>query len=127
MRRGGCKFGLIGVAAVLASAASRAVFAGPAATVTTAGSGELTICRDWLVYDTCDTYHHVALPKRVAVGDHIKLVFGRSDKEYDFYVTGIDRRGHRCAIMSPHTGANDSGEKIIVEQCAAAATPAAAR
>jgi hypothetical protein len=87
----------------------------------------LTICRDWLVYRSCDTYHHVALPRRIAVGDQIKLIFGSSDKEYDFRVVGIDRRGDSCTIRSPHSGAHDSGERIVVEACEPVAKPAATR
>jgi hypothetical protein len=86
--------------------------------VTTPGSGGLTICRDWLVYASCGTYHHVTLPRRIVVGDVITLTFGSSDKEYDFHVVGIERHGRTCTIKSRHTGAHNSGEKIVVEGCA---------
>jgi hypothetical protein len=107
------------VAAVAAPAAGAQV-----AAITAPGSGTLTICRDWLVYKACDTYHHVALPAHIAVGDQIKLIFGSSDKEYIFRVVGIHRRGGLCTIRSPHTGPHDSGERLVVRHCKPAATAA---
>lgn len=95
--------------------------------VTTPGRGDLTMCRDWFIYDSCDTYHHVALPSRIAVGDQIPLVFGNSDKQYDFRVSGIHRHGDACMILSPHTGAHDSGEHIAIDRCKPAPASTAAR
>jgi hypothetical protein len=115
-------WGIAMIAAFLGPCAAAAQIAA----VTTPGRGNLTMCRDWFLYNACDTYHHVALPKRVAVGDQIKLVFGHSDKEYDFRVVGIDRTGTNCTIRSPHTGPQDSGEKIVVKHCAPVVSPAAA-
>jgi hypothetical protein len=108
------------VAAVTAPAAGAQV-----AAITTPGSGNLTMCRDWLLYKACDTYHHVALPARIAIGDQIKLIFGSSDKEYIFRIIGISRRDDRCTIRSPHTGPKGNGERLVVKHCRLAATPAA--
>jgi hypothetical protein len=95
--------------------------------VTTPGKGDLTMCRNWLVYNSCDTYHHVAVPVHIAVGDEIPLVFGNNDKEYDFRVTGIHRQGDACTILSPHSGAHDRGEHIAVDPCKPASNSTAAR
>jgi len=92
--------------------------------VTTQGLGDLTICRNWLVTNTCDIYHHVALPKRVAVGDHFVVTFGSNPKIYKFHVVGIRRHGKSCTLLSKHTTADETGEKIVVAACAAA-TPLA--
>jgi len=104
------------VAAVLAPLAAAAA-AGPVTAVTTPGSGDLTMCRDWFVYNACDTYHHVALPGHIAVGDQIPLVFGTSDKQYDFHVIGIHRQGNACTILSPESGKQGRGEHLAVEPC----------
>jgi hypothetical protein len=111
-------------AAMLLAAASAARADKPAALVTTPGTAELTICRDWLVYDTCDA-HHITLPKRVAVGDKFQVTFGSNPKMVEFHVIGIRRHGKSCTLLSPHTGANESGEKIVAD-CRPAAKPAAA-
>src|SRR5690348_1185765 len=67
------------------------------AAVTTSGSGVLTICRDWLVYNSCTTYN-VAVPKRVGVGDSILLTYGSNPKDYNFRVLRIRRDGEGCTI-----------------------------
>ena len=60
--------------------------------VTTAGSGRLTICRNWLVYNSCTTYRKVAVPDRVAVGDRISLTFGSNPKDYTFWFAASGTR-----------------------------------
>jgi hypothetical protein len=132
VRRSGIRaaaFGCIGTAAAAAllPGASAAVAAKPVTAVTTPGSGNLTICRDWLVYNTCDTYHHVALPRRVAAGDKFQVTFGSNPKMVEFHVIGIRRHGKSCTLLSPHTGAHESGEKIVVGACGRAPKPAVAR
>jgi hypothetical protein len=115
----------VAAAAAMLTPVAAAAAGGPlSAAVTTPGSGDLTMCRDWFVYNACDTYHHVALPDQIAIGDQLSLVFGSSDKEYDFRVVGINRRGDHCTIKSPHTRANDSGERLVVVPCQPAAKPA---
>src|SRR5438445_12202652 len=44
--------------------------------VTTPGSGTLTMCRDWLVYKSCSTYHRIAVPQHLAIGDQLELDYG---------------------------------------------------
>jgi hypothetical protein len=117
---------LIAVALAFSSAPAVAAAAELTA-VTTPGSGDLTICRDWLIYNSCDIYHHVVLPARIAVGDQIPLVFGNSDKQYDFRVIGIHRHGKACTILSPRSGAHDRGEHIAIDSCKLTPASAAAR
>ena len=92
--------------------------------VTTQGSGALTICRSWLVYDSCTTYRKVALPERVAVGDKLSLSYGSNPKDYTFPVLSIRHQGANCTILSDASAAAVGGEKIEVAQCQVAANPA---
>ena len=50
------------------------------------GPGVLTKCRGWVVTTSCRTYHHIALPSRIAVGDTITISFGSHPKEFAFSV-----------------------------------------
>ena len=93
--------------------------------VTTPGSGALTICRNWLVYDSCTTYSKVALPERVAVGDKLNLTYGSNPKDYTFPVLSIRHQGTSCTISNDASGVSAGGEKIEVTECTAMAKPAA--
>lgn len=107
---------LLTVATAAAADASAAVEA-----VTTPGFGTLTKCRDWLVYDSCSTYHRIALPESVAVGDKFKLKYGSNPKIFMFDVVGIRRDGDRCTILSGASSGGERGEKIEVAPCSPAA------
>jgi hypothetical protein len=58
----------------------------------------------WLVATSCNTYHHISLPPRIAVGDTITLRFGSNPKDYAFPVARIDLDGQHCAIFSEAEG-----------------------
>ena len=117
------------LAAALAAAVlltgGAAVAAETAGAVTTPGSGTLTKCRDWLVFESCSTYHHVALPRRIAVGDRIDVAFGSNLKQFTFRVVRVRRRGDRCTLFDADRGEN--GDRIEVAPCRAPLRPAAAR
>jgi hypothetical protein len=113
------------LAAVVLGAGGAAAAAGGVAAVATPGSGTLTKCRDWLVYESCNTYHHVALPKRVAVGDRIDLRFGSNPKQFTFQVVAIRLHRDSCTLLSNASAAGDKGDRIDVTPCRAAANPAA--
>jgi hypothetical protein len=81
------------------------------------GPGVLTKCRDWLVASSCNTYHHIALPPHVAVGDTITVTFGSSPKEYAFPVARIAQKGRHCAIFSDADGDRHHIDKINVAPC----------
>jgi hypothetical protein len=104
-------------AALAAIALSAGSAAGAADAVTTPGVGVLTKCRDWLVYESCNTYHHVALPKRIATGDQIRLIFGSNMKKYTFPVVQIRQHGESCTLLNEHSSADERGEKIVVDPC----------
>ena len=81
------------------------------------GPGILTKCRNWLVANSCNTYHHIKLPPRVAVGDAITVRFGSSQKEYTFPVARIAHKGRHCAIFSEADGDQRQIDKINVAPC----------
>jgi hypothetical protein len=81
------------------------------------GPGVLTKCRGWVVTTSCRTYHHIALPSRIAVGDTITISFGSHPKEFAFSVARIDLKGHHCAIFSKANGDRHRMDKINIAQC----------
>jgi hypothetical protein len=85
--------------------------------VTPGGPGVLTKCRDWLVTRSCNTYHHITLPPRIAVGDTISLTFGSSPKEYAFPVARIVLTDRHCAIFSEAFGDRQEMDKINIAPC----------
>jgi hypothetical protein len=91
--------------------------------VTTPGSGTLTMCRDWLVYKSCATYHRIAVPGHVAIGDDLELDYGSNQKHHVFHVVRIRRDGAGCTILSNASGDGEDGEKIEVSECGAPAKP----
>jgi hypothetical protein len=92
--------------------------------VATPGSGTLTMCRDWFVYKSCATYHRIAVPPHVAIGDDLELDYGSNQKHYIFHVVRIRLDGAGCTILSNASGDGEDGEKIEVSECRAPAKPA---
>lgn len=97
--------------------------ADPAAVATTAGSGTLTMCRNWIVYKSCET-HKVELPERIAIGDDVHLTFGSNQKTYTFHVVQIRREHDGCTILSDESAGKENGEKLETAPCQTAAKPA---
>jgi 16S rRNA U1498 N3-methylase RsmE len=85
--------------------------------VTPGGPGVLTKCRNWFVASTCNQYHHIRLPPRVAVGDAISVTFGSSRKEFVFQVARIAIEDHRCTIYSTAQENLEGVDKIDVASC----------
>ena len=88
--------------------------------VETPGSGTLTMCRSRLVYSDCNSYHHIAIPQRIAVGDTVSVAFGSNPKEYAFPVARILQTGDACTLLSQASGDADKTDKIEVASCKAA-------
>jgi hypothetical protein len=109
--------------AVLAFAAlaGSALAAEPVSTIDTPGQGRLIMCRDWLVYTSCWSYHHIAIPTHVKIGDTLDLAFGSNNKEIDFPVARILRDGDRCDLYNTPNGAIRKVNRIKVEGCKPAA------
>lgn len=87
------------------------------AAVEPGGPGVLTKCRNWLVTISCHTYHHIALPPQIAVGDRIPLEFGSHTKTYAFPVVRIELKGRQCVILSEADGNPREIDKIEVAPC----------
>jgi hypothetical protein len=110
-------------AVLLAGAPPIALAAATVEAVTTPGSGTLTKCRSWVVYTRCATYHKIAVPEQIAVGDEISLTYGSNTKTYIFHVVRIRRKGNSCAIWNERSGPNREGEKLEIGQCRPARGP----
>jgi hypothetical protein len=81
------------------------------------GPGVLTKCRNWLIATSCNTYHHIRLPSRIAVGDTITIHFGSSPKEYSFAVSRIVLMGHDCTIFNQADDYPQPTDNIYVARC----------
>lgn len=89
--------------------------------VETPGSGTLTMCRSRLVYSDCNSYHHIAIPQRIAIGDTFSVAFGSNPKEVGFPVLRIVHSGDTCTIFNAKDGDADKTDKIEVASCKAVA------
>jgi hypothetical protein len=97
--------------------AAGAELPGAVQAVRPAGPGVLTICRNWLVARSCNHYHHINLPARVAIGDSLPLSFGSSNKEYVFPVARIALEGNRCTLFTNADANRQRGDKIKIAPC----------
>jgi hypothetical protein len=111
-------------AVLLAGTAPLALSAAAVDTVITPGFGTLTKCRSWVVYSRCATYHKIAVPEQIAVGDEISLTYGSNTKTYIFHVVRIRREGNSCAIWGERNDPDGEGEKLEIGQCRSAQQPA---
>ncbi len=98
-----------------------ALAADPVTTVDTPGQGRLIMCRDWLVYTSCWSYHHIAIPAQIKIGDNLDLAFGSNNKEISFPVLRILQTGDRCDLYDTADGAVRKVNRIKVEGCKAGA------
>jgi hypothetical protein len=85
--------------------------------IATPGSGTLTMCRNWLLFNSCRDYNNVPLPSRIAVGDAVPLSFGSNPKDYAFPVKRITRDGDTCAVLSNAAGDSKTSDRIEVPSC----------
>jgi hypothetical protein len=111
---------LAGTVFFLPIAAASLAAAGGVSAVETPGSGTLTMCRSRLVYSDCNSYHHIAIPQRIAVGDTVSVAFGSNPKEYAFPIARILQTGDACTLLSHANGDTDKTDKIEVASCKAA-------
>jgi len=99
--------------------------------ITTSGSGELTTCRSWIVYNACTT-RKVVVPERISVGDRVELRLcrnassvgdrvelsvGSNPKNYAFHITRIRLDGEGCRALSSSSGGDEDGEKLDISHC----------
>ena len=83
----------------------------------------MTMCRSWLLFNTCRDYNKVTVPDRIALGDHLALGFGSNPKGYEFPVVRILRHGESCTLLDEPAGAPDDGNRIEIASCGDAAKP----
>ena len=124
MPPGYLRTGVLATALLRLAVSSGAAFAADGVVaVITPGTGELTMCRSMVVYNSCDA-HKVILPARIAVGDRLKLTYGSNPKDYNFHVVQIQKQGANCTIFNNASG-DENGEKIEVAACQPTTKPAA--
>ena len=104
-------------------AAGLAASGSPISTVATGGSGVLTKCRNWIIAHTCRTYHHIRIPRRIAVGEAIRLSVGSNPKHYDFPVARISLGRGRCTVFSEPDGNPETIDRIDISPCTALPKP----
>lgn len=105
------------IAATLTIVGVGSAAAGEVDVVVLDGPGVLTQCRNWLITTSCNTYHHIRLPSRIAVGDTITIHFGSSPKEYRFAVSRIVVRGDDCALFNQADHNPQPTDNIYVARC----------
>ncbi|HEX3884405.1 MAG TPA: hypothetical protein VHW66_17250 [Stellaceae bacterium] len=108
-------------ALAVAGLAVAAFAADPVKTIDTPGTGRLIMCRDWLVYTSCWSYRHVAIPVHIKIGDSLDVTFGSNNKTISFPVERILHVGDRCDVYNTPDGAVRKVNRIKIEGCTAAA------
>ncbi|HYM73798.1 MAG TPA: hypothetical protein VET89_12510 [Stellaceae bacterium] len=116
--RAGVALALLVLVAAAALAASDDLKA-----IETAGTGTLTMCRNWIAFRSCRDYQNIALPAHIAIGDTVELEFGSNPKQYDFPVVRILRSDTKCTVLSHAGDSTENVEKIEVASCRASAAP----
>jgi hypothetical protein len=114
--------GLAALPVVLLGAASGVAADAPAA-VETAGRAQLQVCRNWVMFRTCNDYSRVDIPARVAVGDTLYLAFGSNNKSMSFAIAAIRLTDGTCTLYTERLepGADESEvDKLTVSPCKAA-------
>ncbi|MGH7093352.1 MAG: hypothetical protein ACREFB_07455 [Stellaceae bacterium] len=94
----------VAAALLLGAAVAIPAFAAEAKAVETDGLGVLTICRSWMLFTSCNSYNHIAIPTRLAIGDTIDLLFGSNPKKIRYPIAAIAQSGDSCTIYNaePH-------------------------
>jgi hypothetical protein len=91
--------------------------------IETPGKAKFQICRDWMMFVTCNDYSRVEIPPKVAVGDRLFLAFGSNYKTMAFPVAAIRLVDGVCTLYTepPTSGTNETAiDKLTVESCKAA-------
>ena len=89
----------------------------PVEAVVTSGTGVLTKCRGWFMSRSCDTYHHVPLPRRIELGENIPIIYGSNNRSYAFPVLGIAVDGESCTIFGETPRGQNNIDKLVVAPC----------
>jgi hypothetical protein len=107
--------GLTVVAVALLAVPLQPVAADELKAVETGGAGDLTMCP--VGGFSCNLYHHIDLPPRIAIGDKVQVSFGSNPKQYDFPAAIIVMHdGDGCTVFSQLVK-TENVEKIDVPSC----------
>jgi hypothetical protein len=87
------------------------------AVIETVEFGDLTMCHSDVFTQSCDLFHHVALPKRLAIGDRVRLSFDVDNKQFSFPVARIIKNGIVCTVLSEASGDPEKIDRIKVPSC----------
>jgi hypothetical protein len=88
--------------------------------VATPGRAKLQVCRNWVMYNSCNEYGRVSVPDRIAVGDQLYLEFGSNPKSMTFPVARIRFVDGVCTLFArSETPESDERklDKLTVETC----------
>ncbi len=90
-------------------------------TIETPGKAKFQICRDWMMFVTCNEYSRVEIPPKISVGDRLFLAFGSNYKTMAFPVAAIRVADEGvCTLYTepPTPGTNETAiDKLTVEDC----------
>ena len=85
--------------------------------IKTPRTGKLTKCASRLFYQDCNEYHHIKVPRRIKLGDHVRLTYGSNPKSYNFPVARISRDGDTCTLYSEESGDPEKMDRIEITSC----------
>lgn len=89
--------------------------------IDTPGRGKLQVCRNWMMFVTCNEYGRVDVPAKVKVGDILHLNFGSNPKSMAFKVATIRLDEGICTLfdepLTPSTN-ETAVDKLVVQSCA---------
>ena len=89
-------------------------------TIETPGKAKFQICRDWMMFVTCNEYSRVEIPPKISVGDRLFLSFGSNYKTMAFPVAAIRADEDTCTLYTqpPTPGTNETAiDKLTVDAC----------
>jgi hypothetical protein len=80
--------------------------------VETPGRATLRACRNWVMYNSCNEYGRVDVPKRIALGDELFLEFGSNPKSMSFPVKLIQFAHGVCTLYADLLGPDVDEAKL---------------
>jgi hypothetical protein len=120
-RLSGCGIArLAGIVAGLAGAAAISQAQETPQAIETPGRAKLQLCRNWLMFNSCNEYGRVDVPTQIKVGDQLFLEFGSNTKSMTFTVALIRLVAGVCTLYSEPPGPDTDEtqiDKLTVAPC----------
>jgi hypothetical protein len=88
--------------------------------IETPGRAKFQLCRNWLMFNSCNEYGRVDVPSQIKVGDRLFLEFGSNPKSMTFPVALIRRAAGACTLYSEPPGPDTDEteiDKLTIEPC----------